>query len=59
MIWVCDFFGLIDLLGLLGLLGYQDYFVKFGDSAITGAAYQGHFDIAELLLKSKVFVLLS
>jgi hypothetical protein len=23
MIWVCDFFGLKDLLGLLGLLGYQ------------------------------------
>jgi ankyrin repeat protein len=34
-------------------------FVKFGDSAITIAADQGHFDIAELLLKSKVLVLLS
>ncbi len=32
-------------------------FIKFG--GITRAAYQGHFDIAELLLKSKVFVLLS
>jgi hypothetical protein len=32
-------------------------FIKLGDSAITKAAYQGHFDITELLLKSKVFVL--
>jgi hypothetical protein len=34
-------------------------YFKFGDSAITRAAYQGRFDIAELLLKSKVFVLFS
>jgi ankyrin repeat protein len=34
-------------------------FTKFGDSAITLAAYQGHFDTAELLLKAKVFVLFS
>jgi hypothetical protein len=34
-------------------------FIKHGKSAITKAAYQGHFDIAELLLNSKVFVLLS
>jgi hypothetical protein len=34
-------------------------FIKFGKSAITPAAYHGHFDIAELLLNSKVFVLLS
>jgi hypothetical protein len=33
-------------------------FIKFGDSAITNAADQGHFDIAELLLNAKVVVLL-
>jgi hypothetical protein len=33
-------------------------FIKFGESAITLAAYGGHFDIAELLPNTKVVAFL-